>query len=474
MPRSLTPLIVLAALVKLAAAANYTYVPIPATDNIQTALISTIPTGIFTTSNAIPFSIPDTPGKCGPSAAAPCNYYDGFGVSGSGQSVTLKVSIVGATDIYTLMNAYSPPPGVQLATITFAGTGGASVTFPLVAGQDIRDYHQGPFANTLSNGIAGVDAVNVLTCVDPTNCLGSGATGNVQTGRPGTYVADEQHFSLGSTFAGQTLTQIILTDTHDGAVPILLGVTVASQGIPAIGGVVSASDYGKLPDTAPGSQIEIYGSNLARDTHGWGAADFTNGIGPISLDGTSVTIGGKSAFVDYINPGQVNVVVPSDVPTGAQEITLKTDQGTSAAYSIMVNALEPGLLAPLSYKIDGTQYVFAVLPDGDHALPSSTGPTSRPARPGDILVLYGIGFGPVLPDIPAGQLVEQTNMLASILEISIGGMPASLQFAGLIQNLTGLYQFNVVVPNAAAGNAPLTFTVGGVAGTQTLYLAVGN
>jgi uncharacterized protein (TIGR03437 family) len=89
-------------------------------------------------------------------------------------------------------------------------------------------------------------------------------------------------------------------------------------------------------------------------------------------------------------------------------------------------------------------------------------------------VLYGIGFGPVLPDIPAGQLVEQTNMLASILEISIGGMPASLQFAGLIQNLTGLYQFNVVVPNAAAGNAPLTFTVGGVAGTQTLYLAVGN
>src|ERR1035438_8980371 len=81
MPGSLAPRIVLAALVKLAAAANYTYVPIPATDNIQTALISTIPTGIFTTSNAIPFSIPDTPGKCGPSAAAPCNYYDGFGVS---------------------------------------------------------------------------------------------------------------------------------------------------------------------------------------------------------------------------------------------------------------------------------------------------------------------------------------------------------------------------------------------------------
>jgi uncharacterized protein (TIGR03437 family) len=45
----------------------------------------------------------------------------------------------------------------------------------------------------------------------------------------------------------------------------------------------------------------------------------------------------------------------------------------------------------------------------------------------------------------------------------------------LAPGFTGLYQFNVVVP-ASPGNGavPLTFTVGGVAGTQTLYLAVGN
>jgi hypothetical protein len=39
----------------------------------------------------------------------------------------------------------------------------------------------------------------------------------------------------------------------------------------------------------------------------------------------------------------------------------------------------------------------------------------------------------------------------------------------------GLYQFDVAVPNVAAGNAvPVTFTLGGVSGTQTLNLAVGN
>jgi len=94
----------------------------------------------------------------------------------------MDVSISSPTDIYTLMNAYSPPPGVQLATIEFVGTGGASLTYPLIAGQDIRDFAQGGFANTLTNGVDGVEALNAFSCVDPTNCLGFGGTGNVKTG----------------------------------------------------------------------------------------------------------------------------------------------------------------------------------------------------------------------------------------------------------------------------------------------------
>jgi uncharacterized protein (TIGR03437 family) len=46
---------------------------------------------------------------------------------------------------------------------------------------------------------------------------------------------------------------------------------------------------------------------------------------------------------------------------------------------------------------------------------------------------------------------------------------------GLAPDYTGLYQFNITVPNGAAGNAvALTFTLNGVPGTQTLYLAVQN
>ena len=103
-------------------------------------------------------------------------------------------------------------------------------------------------------------------------------------------------------------------------------------GPPAItpGGVVSASGFGGFSSVAPGSWIEVYGSNLATDTRGWAGSDFGGINAPTSLDGTFVTIGGQSAFVDYISPGQVNVLIPSDAPSGVQPIALSV-AGVSAS-----------------------------------------------------------------------------------------------------------------------------------------------
>ena len=104
-----------------------------------------------------------------------------------------------------------------------------------------------------------------------------------------------------------------------------------------------------------------------------------------------------------------------------------------------------------------------------------SGVNSRPARPGEIITLFGVGFGSVTPSEVAGQVVQQDNALTTPVQFSIGQMPATAPYAGLAPQSVGLYQFNVVVPNGAAGNAvPLTFNLGGVNGTQTLYIAVGN
>jgi uncharacterized protein (TIGR03437 family) len=248
---------------------------------------------------------------------------------------------------------------------------------------------------------------------------------------------------------------------------------------PAIGtgGVVSASAFGEFTSVSPGSWIEIYGSNLAATTQSWGQADFNGVNAPTSLGGTSVTIGGQAAFIDFISPGQVNALVPSDVPTGIQQIVLTAGGIASAPVNITVNAVQPGLLAPPSFNVNGTQYAVATFGDGAYVLPTGaiSGVTSRPAMPGDEIVLYGVGFGPVTPSIPAGQLVQQSNTLQSGFEISLGGIAAQAAYDGLAPGYTGLYQFNITVPNVAAGNAvPLTFSVAGVNGTQTLYIAVGN
>ena len=241
-------------------------------------------------------------------------------------------------------------------------------------------------------------------------------------------------------------------------------------------GVVSASAFGQFTSIAPGSWIEIYGANLSATTRGWTLADFSGINAPTSLDGVKVTIGGEPAFIDYISPGQINALVPSGIPTGAQQIIVTNTAGTSAAYNINVNAVEPGILAPPSFNINGVAYAVAIFTDGAYALPTGAiaGVNSRPAKPGDVVTLYGVGFGPVTPSIPAGQLVQQTNMLSLPLQLSIGGVPAQVLYDGLAPDFTGLYQLNVMVPSAAPGNAALTFTLNGVSGTQTLTIALGQ
>ena len=244
-------------------------------------------------------------------------------------------------------------------------------------------------------------------------------------------------------------------------------------------GVISASAYGAFTAVAPGSWMEIYGTNLANvRSQTWAAADFNGNAAPTALGGTTVTIGGVPAFIDYVSPGQVNAQVPSNVSMGPQQVIVQTPGGTSLAYTITVNATEPGLLAPAVFDLGGQQYVAALYPNGTtYVLPTGaiSGITSAPAHPGQTIVFYGVGFGTATPNIPAGQIVTAANQLTGSFEIFFNGTAATIQFAGLVNGFLGLYQFNVVVPNVAAGNAvPVTFSLNGTPGTQTLVIPIQN
>jgi hypothetical protein len=52
---------------------------------------------------------------------------------------------------------------------------------------------------------------------------------NVNAGSAGSYRVDEQVFTLSSEFATQELVRIIVTDTYNGATPIILGIVTKSK-----------------------------------------------------------------------------------------------------------------------------------------------------------------------------------------------------------------------------------------------------
>ena len=299
--------------------------------------------------------------------------------------------------------------------------------------------------------------------------------GNGRAGYSGdNYGALQASLNLPYGLAFDKSGNILFTDTGNNVIRMLtpgaLSPSIASRG------VAPAAAFGSGKGVAPGTWLEIYGVALATTTQSWKASDFTGTIAPQVLEGTSVAIGNRFGYVSYISPSQVNVQVPSDMPTGPQTVTVNTPTGSSQAYPIVVNDTQPALLAPASFVISGKQYAAALLPDGaTYAMPVAalSGVSSRPARVGETITLYGIGFGAVTPAPNAGQVTQTSNNLTRTFTVNFGDQLATVTYAGLAPGTLGLYQFNVVVPNVVSSAAvPLTFTLEAQTLPQTLYVAV--
>jgi uncharacterized protein (TIGR03437 family) len=82
------------------------------------------------------------------------------------------------------------------------------------------------------------------------------------------------------------------------------------------------------------------------------------------------------------------------------------------------------------------KYAASVHLDGTCVAPAGffgSGVASRPAQPGETILLFGSGFGSATPAVPAGQMFS--------------GAAANVSFAGMVA--AGLHQVNIVVPSAA-------------------------
>jgi uncharacterized protein (TIGR03437 family) len=230
---------------------------------------------------------------------------------------------------------------------------------------------------------------------------------------------------------------------------------------PSISLVANAEGEAHL--IAPNTWVEIKGSNLAAtgDTRIWQGSDFSAGglTMPTTLDGVSATVNGKPAYIYYISPTQANILTPPDAISGSVAVRLSYGGQTSAAFMAPAQALSPAF-----FVFGGGPYVAAIHSDGAYIGPATLYPgLTTPAKPGETIAIYADGFGATNSPVQSGS-VTQSGVLTPLPAVTIGGVPATVQFAGLVG--PGEFQFNVVVPAGLDnGDQPITATYNG-ASTQ--------
>ena len=112
--------------------------------------------------------------------------------------------------------------------------------------------------------------------------------------------------------------------------------------------------------------------------------------------------------------------------------------------------------------------------DGSYAGPPNAidGVKTTPAKAGEVIQLFGTGFGPTNPPVPTGFVFNGAAPTANPVSATIGGKPATA--AGYLV-MNGVYQVNVTVPQGLPqGDAPVVISIGGASSQDGLMLNIGN
>jgi uncharacterized protein (TIGR03437 family) len=261
--------------------------------------------------------------------------------------------------------------------------------------------------------------------------------------------------------------------------------TLANQGTcnlagtPVFHSLVNGASF--QPGFSSGSMVTIYGSGF--ETSGYtrvaGPGDYVNGAYPTALGCVGVQVTGPGLAqsteipIAYVSEGQINAQMPEFTGTGPVTVTVMLNPGSPSGVSSAVatlQALQP--FAPAFFTFPNSTSIAAEIATtyAIVANPSVVAGAS-PASPGDVVSLYGTGFGAASPAVTAGSLDTGIARLTNPLTVTIGGITVPSQdilYAGLSPgSISGLYQINVVIPSdVPSGDEPVVISIGGIE-TQT-------
>jgi uncharacterized protein (TIGR03437 family) len=185
----------------------------------------------------------------------------------------------------------------------------------------------------------------------------------------------------------------------------------------------------------------------------------------------SLTVGGIPAPLMYVSSTQVNFQVPWTVPTGPADLVATVNGTPLPKLTATIGAVEPGIFS-VGY---GTGQAIAINSDGSLTAPAGAIPgyATRPAKPGETIIILATGLGAVDQAIATGaassDALRNTKVTPAVL---INGTPATVAFHGLSPQFVGVNQLNVVVPSVSAGVVSLQIDAAGVRTTDKVTIAI--
>jgi uncharacterized protein (TIGR03437 family) len=275
-------------------------------------------------------------------------------------------------------------------------------------------------------------------------------------------------------------TATISSNARNGpsVVPVEMDVIPAGPPVAFYQGVRDNATFEVGVPVSPGSIVEIVGDQF---TTGPPALAPSVPLGP-SLGGAMVYVNNEPAPVYYVaashvvnQGGQINFQIPYDIVGSEAIVRVDRDGQRGNSIAVPVQPASPRLLVFGSDAGGLAGYAIAQFSDLAFPIPPTPGVASRPAKAGDTLTFYALGFGQTNPPVTAGFAAPGTEPFARVPgtpRVMFGGASifvtergvAIPSYVGLTPNSVGLYQINVVVPaDAPTGDAvPVFFSIGNV------------
>ncbi len=232
----------------------------------------------------------------------------------------------------------------------------------------------------------------------------------------------------------------------------------AARAKPAIGGVVNGASFAAGRPVAAGSIVSIFGQNLNE----FRGAARTLPL-PVALKHVSVSFDFPEEGISvpgrlfFVSDEQVNVQVPWELAgLNFALVKVRIEDSASTTFSVDLADYAPGIF---EFEFEGRRYGAVTHADGRVV-------TSRnPAQPGETLVIYATGVGPVDAPQVSGQPPSSTRLVRTRLRpaVRVAGRGAEVTFSGLAPNFVGLYQINFrLPPSAPSGNQQLSINSNGI------------